>query len=141
MFADVGLEMLQNVHRLKDMIFVDGCLSGKYLDRMPAIPADLDVECLTFCTGQEQTHVTGLGVHIHARALGLGLHWRTAAMAVALSGLKPSEKAGTLIPNVGRGPWQAAVWFNASCAHGNRISTKRRPNDQIVLRHLKTHLL
>ena len=59
MFADVGLELFQNVHRLKEMNLFNGCLSGKFPEPMPAIPSDLVVECLTVCTDQEQTQVTG----------------------------------------------------------------------------------
>ena len=119
---------------------------------MPAVPSDLVVECLTVCTDQEQTQVTG-GEFIFAPALaGLGctgarLHddfhrWHNdLARAVALAGLKPSEKAGTLIANIGYGPWQTAAWINTLRAQGNNVSAKRTPNDRIVLRFWKTHLL
>ena len=52
-----------------------------------------------------------------------------------------AEKAGTLIANIGYGPWQTAAWFNALCAQGSIASEKLRPNDRLVLRHWKTHLL
>ena len=152
MYADVGLECFQNVSRLKTLNLFNGCLTGNFPDPMPAVPSDLVVECLTVCTDQEQTQVTG-GEFIFAPApAGLGctgarLHddfhrWQNdLARAVALAGLKPSEKAGTLIANIGYGPWQSAAWFNTLCAQGNEVSAKRTPNDRIVLRFWKTHLL
>ena len=152
MYADVGLELFQNVSRLKSLNLFDGCLTGNFPDPMPAVPSDLVVECLTVCTDQEQTQVTG-GEFIFAPApAGLGctgarLHddfhrWHNdLARAMARAGLKPSEKAGTLIANIGYGPWQSAAWFNTLCAQGNTVSAKRTPNDRIVLRFWKTHLL
>ena len=113
----------QNVSRLKSLILFNGCLSGNFPDPMPAVPSDLVVECLSVCTDQEQTQVTG-GEFIFAPApAGLGcagarLHgdfhrWQNGlAKAVALAGLKCSEKAGTLVANIGYGPWQSAAWFN-----------------------------
>ena len=152
MFADVGLELFQNVHRLKEMNLFNGCLSGEFPEPMPAIPSDLVVECLTVCTDQEQTQVTGGEFIFTPEPFGLGctgarLHddfhrWNNdLSMAVALAGLKPSEKAGTLIANIGYGPWQTAAWFNALCAQGSKASERLRPNDRLVLRHWKTHLL
>ena len=134
MFADVGLELFKNVHRLKEMNLFNGCLSGKFPEPMPAIPSDLVVECLTVCTDQEQTQVTGGEFIFTPEPFGLGctgarLHddfhrWNNdVSMAVALAGLKPSEKAGTLIANIGYGPWQTAAWFNTLCAHGSKGGT------------------
>jgi len=152
MYADVGLELFQNASKLEKLNLLDGCRTGRFPDPMPALPADLAVECLTVCTDQEQTQVTG-GEFIFAPApVGLGCtgarisddfhRWNNdLARAVALAGLKPAEKAGTLIANIGYGPWQTAAWFNAVCAHGDKVVKHRKPNDKIVLKFWKTHLL
>ena len=98
----------------------DGCLSGKFPEPMPAIPSDLVVECPTVCTDLEQTQVTGGEFIFTPEPFGLGctgarLHYNfpwwnnVLSMAVAQGGLKPPEKAGTLIANVGYEPWQPAA--------------------------------
>ena len=79
MYADVGLDLFQNGSRLKSLNLFDGCLTGNFPDPVPAVPSDLVVECLTVCTDQEQTQVTG-GELIFAPApaglgcTGAGLH-------------------------------------------------------------------
>jgi len=153
MYADVGLELFQNTSQLEKLNLLDGCRTGRFPDPVPALPDDLVVQCLTVCTDQEQTQITG-GEFIFAATSqgGLGCtgarisddfhRWNNdQARAVALAGLKPAEKAGTLIANIGYGPWQTAAWFNALCAHGDKVVARRSPNDKIVLKFWKTHLL
>ena len=153
MYADVGLELFQNTSKLEKLNLLDGCRTGRFPDPVPALPEDLVVECFTVCTDQEQTQITG-GEFIFAADSqgGFGCtgartsddfhRWNNdLARAIALAGLKPAEKAGTLIANIGYGPWQTAAWFNSVCAHGEKVVERRKPSDKIVLKFWKTHLL
>ena len=153
MYADIGLELFHNTSRLEKLNLLGGCSTGRFPDPIPALPDDLVVECLTVCTDQEQYQITGGDFMFAATSQG-GLGCTGArisddfhrcnndlARAIALAGLKPAEKAGTLIANIGYGPWQTAAWFNTLCAHGDKVVERRKPNDKIVLKFWKKHLL
>ncbi len=54
-------------------------------------------------------------------------------MAVAKAGLSPALQAGTLIFNIGYGPWQSAALFHLLFANGNQLAKTLTPNKKLVL--------
>ena len=118
--------MFQNMDKLKALKLDIGSRTGNLPNPMLDIPADVVVECLVFCTDQEQSQITG-GEFILTCGSGLGCtgvrlsddyhRWNNdLGMAVAKAGLTPAEKAATLIFNIGYGPWQKTAFFHHICA-------------------------
>ena len=54
-----GLKRFQNKDHLDTLGLREGCMTGKFPEPMPKIPADLEVASLSVCTDQEQTQITG----------------------------------------------------------------------------------
>ena len=130
--------MFQNMDKLKAMNLATGCKTGKLPNPMTVIPDDVVVECLVFCTDQEQTQITG-GEFILTQGSGLGCtgvrlsddfhRWNNdLAMAVANAGLSSAEMAATLIFNIGYGPWQKAAFFHQICRPNSRLVLKLWPH-------------
>ena len=71
MYCDRGLEMFQNMDKLKALKLDVGSRTGKLPNPMFDIPGDVVVECLVFCTDQEQSQITG-GEFILTCGSGLG---------------------------------------------------------------------
>ena len=105
---------------------------------MSEIPADLVVECLCVSTDEEQSHITGGELITAHNPAGLGCtgerfrdefhRWNNGVEgAVALAGLAPAEKAGTLMFNIGYGPWQKAAWYHMILASGERLPGPSSP--------------
>ena len=152
MYASSGLQMFQNSDKLASLNLRIGCETGKWPDPMPTIPADLVVACLCVATDEEQYQITA-GEFITAnKPGGLGctgvrfrdeLHrWNNDLnSAVAFAGLATAEKAGTLIFNVGYGPWQKAAWFHMILASGQKVAQTIQPNSRMVLRFWPRHLV
>ncbi|MDA8584178.1 hypothetical protein N9L68_08075 [bacterium] len=108
-----------------------GCETGKWHNPMPNIPAHLVVAWLCVATDEEQYQITAGEFIAASRPVGLGctcvrfrdeLHrWNNDLnSAVAFAGADTVEKAGTLIFNIGYGPWQKAAWFHMIVASGQR---------------------
>ena len=70
MYADVGLELFLNTSQLEKLNLLDGCQTGRFPDPVPALPEDLVAQCLTVCTDQEQTQITGGELISAARSQG-----------------------------------------------------------------------
>ena len=71
MYCDRGLDMFQNVHTLRDLNLLEGCKTGKFRTLLPNTRDDIDVECIAFCTDQEQCQLTG-GEFVLTPDAGLG---------------------------------------------------------------------
>jgi hypothetical protein len=147
-----GLEMFQNVGKLEALGLLEGCQTGKFPDRLPEITCGDEPEVLTFATDQEQTQVTGGEFVLTCEPEGLGCTGVRFAdefhrmvndleMAVAKAGLAPAEKAGTLVFNIGYGPWQKAAFFHKICAQGNAVAKKLKPNGNMVLKFWRRRLV
>jgi hypothetical protein len=153
MYSDSGLEMFQNVCKLKKLNLFEGCATGKFPDVTPKIPTDLTVECFCFVSDQEQSQIAGGEFIVAAKSQG-GLEctgvrfsddfhrWNNdLESAVAKSGLAAVEKAATLIFNIGYGPWQKAAFYHMIIASGTKISQTLQPNSRLVLKFWPRHLV
>ena len=140
-----GLRMFRNIDKLKDWGLHEGCLTGKFPAPMPRIPVDWVPASLSVCTDQEQTQITGGEFIFGEKPDGLGCtgarlsddfhRWSNDLnSATAKAGLKPVEKAATLIFNIGYGPWQKAAWFHLICSAGHRLSKAMKPSDKLLQR-------
>ena len=152
MYASSGLQMFQNSDKLASLNLRIGCETGKWPDPMPTIPADLVVACLCVATDEEQYQITAGEFITASKPVGLGCtgvrfrdefhRWNNDLNnAVAFAGLATAEKAGTLIFNVGYGPWQKAAWYHMILASGQRIAKTMQPNSRMVLRFWPRHLV
>ena len=119
---------------------------------MPEIPADLVVACLCVATDEEQYQITAGEFTTANKPAGLGCtgvrfrdefhRWNNDLnSAVAFAGLATAEKAGTLIFNVGYGPWQKAAWYHMILASGQMVLKTIQPNSRMVLRFWPRHLV
>ena len=61
--------------------------------------------------------------------------------AVSFAGLATAEKAGTLIFNVGCGPWQKVAWFHIILASGQKVAQTIQPNSRLGLKLWPQHLV
>lgn len=152
-YNDSGLVFFRNSEKLDTANLMHGCRTGKFPEPMPSLPADLVVESLAIATDQEQTQITGGefvfsgqnhgGLGITGVRLSDPFHrWHNdLQMSLAKSGLTPCEDAGTLIFNIGYGPWQSANWFHLICAQGNQSTATLTPNSSLVLKLWPRHLV
>ena len=122
-----GLEKFQNLQQLAELGLLEGARTGKFADPLPRLPEGLVVKSLSICTDQEQTQITGGEFIFAAAPKGLGCtgvrfhdefhRWHNdLKLATSLAGLEPAVQAGTLIFNLGYGPWQSHAFFHQICA-------------------------
>ena len=152
MYASSGLQMFQNSDKLESLNLRIGCETGRWPDPMPRIPADMVVACLCVATDEEQYQITAGEFITASKPEGLGCtgvrfrdefhRWNNDLNnAVAFAGLATVEKAGTLIFNIGYGPWQKAAWYHMILASGQKIAQTIQPNSRMVLRFWPRHLV
>ena len=147
LYTNKGLEMFQNLGELEKLGLLKVARSGQGLEAAAAIslPESLSVPSLSVCSDQEQVQITGAEFIFAPEPQGLACtgvrladefhRWHNdLSMAVALSGLTPIVQAGTLIFNVGYGPWQSHSFFHQLRAEAERVSRAVKPDSQLALR-------
>ena len=144
--GDKGLELFQNVCELDKLGLLQGARTGKDFPQvMPQVPEDLTVQSLAICSDQEQVQVTGAEFILAPEPHGLactGVRFsdefhrshNDLSMAISRSGFAPIVQAGTLIFNIGYGPWQSHSFFHQLVSEAARMAATLSADSQLALR-------
>ena len=147
LYADIGLEQFQNLSALEKLGLLKAARTGEGLPGPLAapLPDDLKIRSLAICSDQEQVQITGAEFIFAPEPQGLACtgvrladefhRWHNdLSMAISLSGLAPVVQAGTLVFNIGYGPWQSHAFFHQLCAEAGRVGAALSADSQLALR-------